>query len=61
MGKDGGQWEVEDEEGGQNQRGKQGEIRWQVVEEKMEGRWRRGGGMRKHWEMDLDDRRNERH
>lgn len=27
MGKDGGQWEVEDEEGGQNQRGKQEEWR----------------------------------
>lgn len=49
MGKDGGQWEVEDEEGGQNQRGKQGEIRWQVVEEKMEGRWRRGNTGRWTW------------
>lgn len=58
MGKDGGQWEVEDEEGGQNGRGKQGEIRWQVVEERMDGRWRRRGGMRKRQEMDMDDRRN---
>lgn len=41
MEKEGGQWEVEDEEGGHNGRGKQGEIRWQVVEEKDRGEMKR--------------------
>lgn len=59
MGKDGGQWELEDEEG-QNGGG-QGEMRWQVVENKVgggDGDEGRRGGMRQR-EMDKDDRRDE--
>ena len=61
MGKDGGQWEVEDDEKGrQNGRGKR-EMRWQVVEDKEgggDGDEGRRGEMRRQWEMDEDDRRD---
>jgi len=60
MGKDGGQWEVEeDEEGGQNGKGRQGDMRWQVVEDKQGGGdEERRGGMKRQWEMDEDDRKD---
>lgn len=46
-------------DGGQNGRGKQGEMRWQVVEDQEgggDGDEGRRGGMRRQWEMDEDDR-----